>query len=68
MYAPEMTPFAIAVGKSMYARRVKGIESAANKAGGITRRSLWHDGQYKLYSMSNVDIPIHWEVMVNTMQ
>ena len=43
MYAPEMTPFAIAVGKSMYARRVKGIESAANNVGGITSRSLKRD-------------------------
>lgn len=37
---PEMIPFAIAGGKSACARRVIGVDSAANSAGGITRRNL----------------------------
>lgn len=37
---PEMMPFAIAAGKRMCARRVKGACKMANNVGGITSLSL----------------------------
>ena len=40
VYDPAMMPFATGVGKSIYARRVKGIERAANNVGGMTSRNL----------------------------
>ncbi len=40
MYDPDIIPFAIALGKRVYARRVKGIDSAAKSVGGMTRRNL----------------------------
>ena len=37
---PEMIPFAMAVGKIMYANRVKGACRMKNSAGGITNLKL----------------------------
>lgn len=38
--APEMIPFAIAVGKREYASLVNGNDKAEKSTGGITKRSL----------------------------
>ena len=42
VYEPAMMPFAIGTGKRMYARRVNGMERAAKRRGGMTRRRLKH--------------------------
>jgi hypothetical protein len=46
MYEPAMTPLAMAVGNRLCARRVNGYDKAANRMGGITRRSLNHPSAY----------------------
>jgi hypothetical protein len=38
--APDITPLAIAVGKTAWARLVNGYDRAKNKSGGMTNRSL----------------------------
>ena len=55
-----MIPLAAGVGKRMYARRVKGIESAANNTGGMTRRSLTILSVMNYFSMK-VKITYPWE-------
>ena len=59
-YEPAMIPLAAGVGKRMYARRVKGIESAANNTGGMTRRSLTILSVMNYFRMK-VKITYPWE-------
>ncbi len=63
-----MTPLAIAAGNSRCASRVKGYDNAANIAGGITSRKLGGRISILHYKRNYFYLPVHRQVMVNTVQ
>lgn len=67
MKAPEMMPLATAGGKSIWANLVNGVCSTKNKGGGITSRSLI-DFVSTYLTRSGAGLPIHGQVVVNTVQ